>query len=209
MKWPIYIVVLLLVQIQWDIEIRHYQAKSRDPGDFGHFEPLKPDQSLSSHTGLGKTLLNVVVIASLTSVISWEEVQYNFAKVETLPRKCSKRVYIIKFSLNPKWHLWACQCVPNRNRAFPSARAYYFHASRGFHHLDYITARKMKASLRKNYIFLTSKLQFSTFLCFQYQWHWYKVHNLFSIKVYSLKRKKCLFVCLFCLRNCVFLQLQQ
>ena len=124
MKWPIYIVVLLLVQIQWDIEIRHYQAKSRDPGDLGHFEPLKPDQSLSSHTGLGKTLLNVVVIASLTSVISWEEVQYNFAKVETLPRKCSKRVYIKKNSLHPKWHLWACQCVPNRNRAFPSARAY-------------------------------------------------------------------------------------
>lgn len=49
---------------------RHYQAESRDPGDFGHFEPLKPDQSLSSHTGLGKKLSNVVVISSLTSVIS-------------------------------------------------------------------------------------------------------------------------------------------
>ena len=124
MKWPNCIVVLLLVQLQWYIEIRHYQAKSRDPGDFGHFEPLKPDQSLLSHTGLGKKLLNVVVIASLTSVISWQEVQYNFAKVETLSRKCSKRVYILKFSSHPKWHLWACQCVPKRNRAFPSARAY-------------------------------------------------------------------------------------
>ena len=48
---------------------RHYQAKSRDLGDFGPFLPLKPDQSLLSHTGLGKKWLNVVVIASLTSVI--------------------------------------------------------------------------------------------------------------------------------------------
>ena len=48
---------------------RHYQAKSRDLGDFGPFLPLKPDQSLLSHTGLDKKWLNVVVIASLTSVI--------------------------------------------------------------------------------------------------------------------------------------------